>query len=40
MNDTKFSLRRRIWGGAMRGLMLLCAGLTSIRDSVEGGDGR
>ena len=28
MNDTKFSLRRRIWGGAMRGLMLLCAGLT------------
>ena len=28
MNDTKFSLRRRVWGGAMRGLMLLCAGLT------------
>ena len=28
MNDTNFSLRRRVWGGAMRGLMLLCAGLT------------
>lgn len=28
MNDTKFSTRRRIWGGTMRGLMVLCAGLT------------
>ena len=27
MNDTKFSTRRRIWGGTMRGLMVLCAGL-------------
>ena len=28
MNDTKFSTHRRIWGGTMRGLMVLCAGLT------------
>ena len=28
MNDTKFSTRRRIWDGTMRGLMVLCAGLT------------
>ena len=28
MKDTKFSTRRRIWGGTMRGLMVLCAGLT------------
>ena len=28
MNDTKFSTRRRIWGGTMRGLMVLCAALT------------
>ena len=28
MDNERFSVRRRIWGGTMRGLMVLCAGVT------------
>ena len=28
MDKREFSARRRIWGGTMRGLMLLCAAVT------------
>ena len=28
MDKTNFALRRRAWGGMMRGLMVLCAVLT------------
>ena len=30
MDATKFSVRRRAWGGLMRGLMVLCAALTCV----------